>query len=319
MGSGRTRQSPVDYTLTVPLNLFGRQTMEAQAQVFDVDTANFEEAVINGSKDRVVVVDFWAPWCGPCRTLGPVLEEVVTAFGPGVVLAKVNVDENPQLAQVFRVQGIPAVKIVKDGQLVQEFTGALPKEQIEEMLRPLVPLTDGAQPDAEDLLQQAQTYLEMGDLPGAARCYEQHLADQPDDAPGLLGLARVRLFEGDADGVKELVGKIEQGLPEYERGQALLQQIGFGQTCAQAGGRQACAARLLEAPDDLEAHYNFGACAAAEGDFEAALKEWFGVLEKDRNFKDGAAKDAMVAVFRLLGRDNELVAEYQRQLYRMLY
>ena len=112
--------------------------IQPQPQIFDVDEQNFEELVLQGSQERVIVVDFWAPWCGPCKTLGPILEDVVTALGPGVALAKVNVDENQRLAMAFRVQGIPAVKIVKNGQLAQEFTGALPKEQIEAILRPLV-------------------------------------------------------------------------------------------------------------------------------------------------------------------------------------
>ena len=112
--------------------------IQPQPQIFDVDEQNFEELVLQGSQERVIVVDFWAPWCGPCKTLGPILEDVVAALGPGVALAKINVDENQQLATAFRVQGIPAVKIVKDGQLAQEFTGALPREQIEAILRPLV-------------------------------------------------------------------------------------------------------------------------------------------------------------------------------------
>ena len=112
--------------------------IQPQPQIFDVNEQNFEELVIQGSLERVIVVDFWAPWCGPCKTLGPILEDVVAALGPGVALAKINVDENQQLATAFRVQGIPAVKIVKDGQLAQEFTGALPREQIEAILRPLV-------------------------------------------------------------------------------------------------------------------------------------------------------------------------------------
>ena len=111
--------------------------IQPQPQIFDVDEQNFEELVLQGSQERVIVVDFWAPWCGPCKTLGPILEDVVAALGPGVALAKINVDENQQLATAFRVQGIPAVKIVKDGQLAQEFTGALPREQIEAILRPL--------------------------------------------------------------------------------------------------------------------------------------------------------------------------------------
>ena len=292
---------------------------EPQTQVFDVDVTNFEQEVINGSRERTIVVDFWAPWCEPCRTLGPVLEEVVRALGPGVALAKVNVDENPQLAQVFRVQGIPAVKIVKDGQLAQEFTGALPKEQIEEILRPLVTPVEGAGDAAGNLVEEAQTRLQMGDMDGAAQLYQQHLAEKPDDAEAVLGLARVRLFQGDADAVQAEVAKLEKGTREHEQGKALLEQIGFARSCAAAGGRQACASRMLADADDIEARYNFACCAAAEGDFETALKEWFAVVQKDREWNEGAAKDAMVSVFRVLGRENELVADYQRQLYRMLY
>ena len=109
--------------------------IQPQPQVFDVDETNFEELVLKGSSERVIVADFWAPWCGPCKTLGPVLEEVVSELGPGIALAKINVDDNQQLAAAFKVQGIPAVKIVKDGQLAQEFTGALPKDQIDAILQ----------------------------------------------------------------------------------------------------------------------------------------------------------------------------------------
>ena len=136
--------------------------IQPQPQIFDVDEQNFEELVLKGSQERVVVVDFWAPWCEPCKVLGPVLEEVVTELGDGIALAKVNVDDNQQLAMAFRVQGIPAVKIVADGQLAQEFTGALPKEQIEAILRPLVP--DAPLPEAEVMAFEAEDLAASGDL-----------------------------------------------------------------------------------------------------------------------------------------------------------
>jgi putative thioredoxin len=291
--------------------------MEAKLQIFDVDRNNFEEAVLKGSQERLIVVDFWAPWCEPCRTLGPILEELVAELGPGVALAKVNVDENQELAQAFRVQGIPAVKIVKDGQLAQEFTGALPKEQIEQILRPLVPAVEGG--EEEDLHEQAVQLAILGDLDGAARLYEKILEEKPEEGSAILGLAKIRLQQGDFDALQELVNLIEEGTPEYQQARALLNQIEFVKVCIECGGRAVCAQKMLADPDNLDARYSFACCAAAEGDYETALKEWLTVVERQSSFRDGAAKDAMVAIFHLLGRENELVGDYQRRLYQALY
>jgi len=291
--------------------------MEAKPQIFDVDRNNFEDEVLKGSQERLIVVDFWAPWCEPCRTLGPILEELVAELGPGVALAKVNVDENQELAMAFRVQGIPAVKIVKDGQLAQEFTGVLPKEQIEEILRPLVPAVEGE--EEEDLHEQADQLAILGDLDGAARLYEEILEEKPEEGSAILGLAKIRLQQGDFDALQELVNLIEEGSPEYQQARALLSQIEFVKVCIECGGRAVCAQKMLADPDDLDARYSFACCAAAEGEYETALKEWLVVIERQSNFRDGAAKDAMVAVFHLLGRENELVGEYQRRLYQALY
>ena len=282
-------------------------------QIFDVDQTNFEEAVIKSSHERIVVVDLWAPWCGPCRTLGPILEEVISSLGEGVALAKVNVAENQDLAAAFQVQGIPAVKIFKDGQVVEEFAGALPRAQIEEILRPLVST------EADDLLTQADTLADNGDLESAAHLYEQVLEERPEDSQALMGLARVRLVEEDFEAVKNLAGMIEQGAPQYDQAQALLTQIEFQQTCEQCGGRATLAQQLLADPSDLESRFNFACCAAAEGDYATALKEWLEVVERKKDFRDGAAKDAMVSIFHLLGRDHEIVADYPRKLYRTLY
>ncbi len=294
--------------------------MEVKSQIFDVEAATFEETVIKGSSDRVIVVDFWAPWCGPCKTLGPVLEEVVAALGPSVALAKVNVDDNQELATAFRVQGIPAVKVVMDGKLVDEFTGALPKDQIEALLRKHVPEAPASEAEnLEELINQGGSYLDTGDLTSAEALYRQALAQDEEAFGALVGLARIRLLQGRSDEVRELVSGIEQGNPEYDQGQALLTQLEFRGTCESAGGRQMCAERVLAEPDNLEARFTFGCCAAVEGDYETALKEWFAVVTADKNFRQGAAKDALVSVFHLLGRNHPAVGDYPKQLYRVLY
>ena len=289
--------------------------IQPQPQIFDVDERNFEELVLQGSQERVIVVDFWAPWCGPCKTLGPILEDIVAALGPGLALAKVNVDENQQLAVAFRIQSIPAVKIVKNGQLAQEFTGALPREQIEAILRPLV--ADAPIPEAQEI-DQADDLAATGDFDAAARQYEQVLEENPTDGPALLGLAKIHLQQGRFETVQELVNLVEADAPEYPQAQALLTQIEFAHQCQQAGGRAACAQRVLGQPDDPEARYLLACCAASEDDYETALQEWLHVVGKKVN-GDQAAKNAMVAVFHLLGRDNPLVADYQRKLYQALY
>ncbi len=288
--------------------------IQPQPQIFDVDEQNFEQQVIQGSQERVIVVDFWAPWCGPCKTLGPILEEVVASLGPGIALAKINVDENQQLAMAFRVQGIPAVKIVKDGQLAQEFTGALPREQIEAMLRPLV--SDAAIAEAQ-VVDQADDLAALGDLDGAARQYEQVLEENPTDGPALLGLAKIHLQQHRFETVQELVNLVEPDASEYPQAQALLTQIEFAHQCQQAGGRAACAQRVLGQPDDSAARYLLACCAAYEGDYETALQEWLHIVGKKAH--GDQAKEAMVAVFHVLGRDNPLVASYQRKLYQALY
>ena len=134
--------------------------------VAEINDTNFESEVLQSSDP--VLVDFWAPWCGPCKTLGPVLEDVVSTMGPGVALAKVNVDDNQDLAMAFRVQGIPAVKIVKDGQLADEFTGALPREQIVELLQRHVPDAPPSEEEvAGDLVEAGRNRIDTGDLAGA--------------------------------------------------------------------------------------------------------------------------------------------------------
>ena len=294
--------------------------MEVKSQIMDEDSSNFEEVVLKGSTERTIVVDFWAPWCGPCKTLGPILEDVVSTMGPGVALAKVNVDDNQDLAMAFRVQGIPAVKIVKDGQLADEFTGALPREQIVELLQRHVPDAPPSEDEvAGDLVEAGRNRIDTGDLAGAASLFEQALQTDDDNYAAWIGLARVRLLENNFDQVGELVAKIEQGTIEYDQGQALLKHVEFHELCEKAGGHHASAERLLAGSADLEGHYQYGCCAAANGDYATALKEWFGVIEEDRNFLDGAAKDAMVSVFHLLGRHHPVVEDYPKRLYRLLY
>tara|TARA_B100000579_G_C22800004_1_gene839234 strand:+ start:864 stop:1745 length:882 start_codon:yes stop_codon:yes gene_type:complete len=284
-------------------------------QIFDADESNFEELVIQGSENRVVVVDFWAPWCGPCKTLGPDIEASVRGLGSGIALAKVNVDENQQLAAMFRVQSIPAVKIVHQGKLVQEFTGALPKEQIDELLRPLLP--NAPEPDVNPI-DEATQRASMGDLDGASAAYKNILEEKPNDGDALVGLARLALQQGNVEAVHEYVNLVELGTPQYKQAHALLAQLEFGQKCHEAGGRSKCAERVLSDSSDTEGHYLLACCQAAEGEFEEALNTWLDLATKNPGYADDGAKKAMISVFHLIGRENDMVKDFQRRLYQAL-
>jgi putative thioredoxin len=280
-------------------------------QIFDVDGSDFKQKVIEESFRRVIVVDFWAAWCGPCRTLGPILEGAVAALGDRVALAKVDVDRNPELSVTYQVRGIPAVKVFRDGQIVREFVGALPRSEVEALLSSVVP------DENDDLLKQADALAERGETDPAAFIYERVLENRPDEERALFGLARARLTQRDPKAVRELAGKIQEGSPFYDAARALLKLVDYAESCGTAGGRAACEKRVAENPEDLDARFDLAACCAAEGDYAAALGEWLTIVERKKSFRD--AREAMVSIFRLLGQNHEIVGDYPQRLYRALY
>jgi putative thioredoxin len=281
--------------------------------IFDVDREDFEEKVVAESFRRPVVVDFWASWCGPCRTLGPILEDVVRSTGDRAALARVDADRNPELSMQYQVRGIPAVKIFREGKVVKEFVGALPRSEVEAILKSVVP------DENDGLLDQADLLAAGGDETAAAGLYERVLGNRPGDERAILGLARVRLAERDHPAAREWAERIQEGSPHYDGARAVLSQVVFAESCAASGGRAVAERRAAENPEDLDARFQFAACCAGEGDYASALKEWLSIVERKRGFRDGAAKEAMVSIFHLLGQNHEVVGDYPQRLYRALY
>jgi len=281
----------------------------ASSAVIEVNERDFQSQVIERSKTTPVVVDFWAPWCGPCRTLGPTLERLAGEAKGAWVLVKVNVDNNQRLAQAFGIQGIPAVKAFRDGQVAEEFTGALPESQVRAWLKRVVPA-------ASDGLVAAAAALEQSNPSEAAARYRLALGEDPNNTAALFSLGRLLVSQGHPEGV-EALRQVPAGAPQYSRARAWLTLADFFE---QAGDKASGWLNQLGADtrDDTESRYRLAAHMAREGRYADAIGQLLAIVERDRAFRDDAARKTLLALFEALG-DDPLVANGRRRLASVLF
>jgi len=286
--------------------------VSATPYIRDVDDAGFERDVIERSRQTPVVVDFWALWCAPCRSLGPVLERLAREHAGAFVLAKVDVDANPAAAKAFAVRSIPKVVGLRDGRVVAQFEGAAPEPSVRRFLAALLP------GPADTLAAQGRRFAEGGHLNAAEERYREALALDLRHAGALLGLAELLAEQGDASAALDLLGRIGPGLPESdsaERLSAALRTKGAAAGFDEAGLR----ARLAARADDLDAHIDLGLGLAAAGRHEEALAELLEAVRSNPRHRDEAARRAMLDLFALLGGEHPLTQRYRGELARALF
>ncbi len=280
------------------------------AAVIEVDERSFQAQVLERSRSVPVVVDFWAPWCGPCRVLGPTLEKLAKESNGAWVLAKINVDNNQRLAQMFRVQGIPAVKAFRDGKLADQFEGALPESQVRAWLKRLLPA------EANDPLAAARELEERAPDEAAAR-YRLALGQNPDDHDALLGLGRLLVQQGEAEGA-EALKQVPANSPHYAAAQGWLALAEFfGE--ARTSKPDALQAQVAAQPGDIDARYKLAALQARNRRYDGAIEQLLAIVGRNRAFRDDGARKMLLALFAVLGDQHPLVAPARRKLANLLF
>jgi len=277
--------------------------------------ATFMADVVEASKIQPVIVDFWATWCGPCRTLGPMLEQAVRAAKGAVKMVKIDVDKNPAYAGQLRVQSIPTVYAFVNGQPVDGFQGAVPESQIKAFIDKLTGGSSG-ESDIDELLSMGAESLKVDDLGGAAQAYAQVLQLQPDNDKAIAGMARVYLNGGDADQARQTIAmaKADSRDPEVVSVRAALDLASDS-----PADTAAFEARLRADPGDHQARFDLSGALAGSGRLDQAADHLLTIIAADRDWNDQAARKQLLTVFEAAGVNSDVAKNGRRKLSSILF
>jgi len=285
----------------------------------DTDTAHFTADVINASKQVPVIVDFWAPWCGPCKTLGPILEKLVREYGGRVKLMKINVDENQELAAQMRVQSIPMVVAFKDGRPVDGFQGALPESQLRSFIERV---TGGGGSPLDQALAEGNGALEAGDHETAMAIFSEVLQHDENNAAAHAGLARSLMVGGSNDDAREYVDGLTDKLRASKEVSAVVTALELAAEAAQAGDTGAAdelRAKLSQNENDHETRYQLALALYGANKSEEAIDELIAIIKRKRDWNEDAARKQLLKIFEALGFTNPITVAGRRKLSAVLF
>lgn len=284
----------------------------------DITAEQFNDTI---NDNEIVLVDFWASWCAPCRALMPVLDRIAADYAGRLVLAKLNVDEQQAIAARFGIRSIPTVLLFHQGRVVEQFTGVQPEADIRALLDRHVAADPGTDPGpgTADPLLRAHAQARDGDIAGATRTVEAALVAHPDQPALLAVLAGLQLSAHDSAGASASLGRLEAADSQFPSLGTLRTRLGFLAATAAWPDEAAAHAALEADPSHSAARHALAAYRAVEGDYAAALEAWLELLRLDRDHADGIARRSILAVFELLGGSDERVAPFRRRMASLLH
>jgi putative thioredoxin len=292
----------------------------ASGVVKEATLATFAADVLDASMDVPVIVDFWAPWCGPCKQLGPLLERLVSEQKGAVRLVKVNIDENPEIAQQLRIQSIPTVYAFKNGQPVDGFMGAVPESQLKQFVHGL--LGPGAVADeaaVDEALALAEEALTKRDLSTAAQIFGQVLQEEPGHPKAVAGLARCYLQSGDIERAKQTLGLVRPDGVNDESIRAVQAELALKEKGAQLGDLQPLRAKVDGNPGDLQARFDLALALDAKSARDEAIDQLLEIVRRDRKWNEDAARKQLVTLFEAMGATDPRTIAARRRLSSILF
>lgn len=285
----------------------------------DGTTATFGTDVIEASMKTPVIVDFWATWCGPCKTLGPMLEKLVREMRGAVRMVKIDVDKEQALAAQLRIQSVPTVYAFKDGRPFDGFTGALPESQLRSFLQRLTAGAAAGEPSLDEIVAEAKELLAGGDAETAAAAFQQVLAEDPAHAGAMAGLLRSLLALGEVDSVRQMLPRLSPEMLKNAEVAAVKTALELQERAAESGETAELRRRLATDANDHQARHDLALAYYAAGEHEAAVDELLELFRRDRAWNEDAARKQLVKLFEAFGPTHPLTIQGRRRLSSLLF
>lgn len=295
----------------------GGASPAAQGLIKDGTTASFAKDVIEASRQALVLVDFWAPWCGPCKQLTPIIEKVVSSYGGKARLVKINTDEHPGIAGQLRIQSLPTVYAFRDGRPLDGFMGAQPESAVRSFVDRL--LGDDAEADLAGVIEAAEAALEAGDLQSAAEAFAAVLQEDQQNVAALAGLARCYLKSGDVARAEQTLSLVAPDKQSSAPVQSVRAALELAKLADKADDTRELEQRIIANPADHQARFDLAVALAARGKKEQALDHLLDLVRRDRNWNDQAARKQLVQLFDAWGPKDEYTLEGRRRLSSILF